>query len=98
MAAHPGTSNTALTRHLPAWMQVGSRLSPSQDARMGALPTVRAATDPAAVGSDYYGPAGFAELTGPATLVKSSARSHDADDQRHLWEVSEELTGVSYLD
>jgi NAD(P)-dependent dehydrogenase (short-subunit alcohol dehydrogenase family) len=98
LAAHPGTSNTALTRHLPVWMQVASRLSPSQDARMGALPTLRAATDPAAVGGEYYGPAGFGELTGPPKLVKSSARSHDAEVQRRLWAVSEELTGVSYLD
>jgi NAD(P)-dependent dehydrogenase (short-subunit alcohol dehydrogenase family) len=98
VAAHPGTSNTALTRHLPGWMQIGARLSPSQDARMGAPPTMRAATDPAVAGGDYYGPAGFAELTGPPKLVKSSARSHDVEVQRRLWAVSEELTGVSYLD
>jgi NAD(P)-dependent dehydrogenase (short-subunit alcohol dehydrogenase family) len=98
VAAHPGTSDTALTRHLPVWMQVGARLSPSQDARMGALPTVRAATDPAAAGGDYYGPGGLAELTGPPRLVRSSARSHDDEVARRLWAVSEELTGVSYLD
>jgi NAD(P)-dependent dehydrogenase (short-subunit alcohol dehydrogenase family) len=98
LVAHPGTSDTALTRHLPLWMQLGARLSPSQDARMGALPTLRAATDPAAAGGDYYGPAGLGELTGPPKLVSSSRRSHDADVQRRLWAVSEELTGVSYLD
>jgi NAD(P)-dependent dehydrogenase (short-subunit alcohol dehydrogenase family) len=96
VAAHPGTSDTALVRYLPAWMQLGARMSPSQNARMGALPTVRAATDPAAAGGDYYGPAGFGELTGPPRRVRSSARSHDEAAARRLWAVSEELTGVSY--
>jgi NAD(P)-dependent dehydrogenase (short-subunit alcohol dehydrogenase family) len=95
-AAHPGVSDTALSRYLPLWMQLGARLTPSQDARMGALPTLRAATDPAAVGGDYYGPAGPAEFTGPPKRVKSSARSHDAAAQRRLWTVSEQLTGVTF--
>lgn len=96
VAAHPGMSDTALTRHLPAWMQLGARLVPSQDARMGALPTLRAATDPAAVGGDYYGPRGLGEFTGPPRRVRSSARSHDAGVQQRLWSVSEELTGVTF--
>jgi NAD(P)-dependent dehydrogenase (short-subunit alcohol dehydrogenase family) len=95
-AAHPGISDTALSRYMPLWMQLGSRLAPSQDARMGALPTLRAATDPTAVGGDYYGPARLAESTGPPKLVKSSARSHDAAAQRRLWTVSEEMTGVIF--
>jgi hypothetical protein len=65
---------------------------------MGALPTVRAAIDPAAVGGEYFGPAGFMELTGPPRLVRSTARSHDPDAQRRLWSVSEQLTGVEFLD
>src|SRR5690242_7908307 len=98
VAAHPGTSDTALVRHLAGWMQFGSRIVPNQDARAGSLPTVRAATDPAAAGGDYFGPAGLGEFNGPPKLVRSSGRSHDAAVQRRLWAVSEELTGVSYLD
>jgi hypothetical protein len=63
---------------------------------MGALPTLRAATDPTAAGGEYYGPGGFAELWGHPVRVASSARSHDADLQRRLWKASEELTGVSF--
>jgi NAD(P)-dependent dehydrogenase (short-subunit alcohol dehydrogenase family) len=96
VAAHPGFSDTALVRHMPAWQQLGARLAPSQGAAMGALPTVRAATDPAAAGGDYYGPAGFGEFTGPPRLVRSSARSRDEAAQRRLWAISEELTGVTY--
>jgi NAD(P)-dependent dehydrogenase (short-subunit alcohol dehydrogenase family) len=96
VAAHPGFSDTALTRYMPLWMQLGTRLAPSQGAAMGALPTLRAATDPAAVGGDYYGPAGLGEMTGPPKRVGSSARSRDETAARRLWTVSEELTGVTF--
>jgi NAD(P)-dependent dehydrogenase (short-subunit alcohol dehydrogenase family) len=96
VAAHPGTSDTALVRYMPAWMQLGTRIAPSQGAKMGALPTLRAATDPGAAGGDYYGPAGLGEFTGPPRLVRSSARSRDEAVQRRLWAVSEELTGVTF--
>jgi hypothetical protein len=63
---------------------------------MGAVPMLRAATDPAARGGEYYGPAGLGENRGPARLVRSSARSHDMQAARRLWEESARLTGVSY--
>jgi NAD(P)-dependent dehydrogenase (short-subunit alcohol dehydrogenase family) len=98
-AAHPGNSDTALVRYLSGPVdKIAVRLGPSQSPLMGALPTVRAATDPAAVGGEYFGPAGFMELTGPPRVVRSSARSRDTDTQRRLWSVSEQLTGVEFLD
>jgi hypothetical protein len=63
---------------------------------MGALPTLRAATDPGAQGGQYYGPGGFGEFQGSPKIVKSSAQSHNQDIQRRLWTVSEELTGVTF--
>jgi NAD(P)-dependent dehydrogenase (short-subunit alcohol dehydrogenase family) len=103
LAAHPGLARTRLWRWDPLSTRVlRSRvLSPLtfaqvQSARMGALPTLRAATDPAARGGQYYGPGGRRERTGYPVLVGSSARSHDVAAQRRLWEVSEELTEVSY--
>ncbi len=63
---------------------------------MGALPTLRAATDPAVQGGQYYGPDGFLEQRGRPKLVESSAQSHDEQLQRRLWAVSEELTGVHF--
>ena len=45
---------------------------------------------------EYYGPDGFAEQRGHPKLVQSSAQSHDADLQRRLWDVSEQLTGVRF--
>jgi NAD(P)-dependent dehydrogenase (short-subunit alcohol dehydrogenase family) len=98
-AAHPGGSRTELTRNLPALLApVVSVLEPliAQDAAAGALPTLRAATDPGVLGGQYFGPDGFAETRGYPKLVSSSARSHDEELQRRLWAVSEELTGVVY--
>ena len=65
-----------------------------QDAAMGALPTLRAATDPGVLGGQYFGPDGFAEQRGYPVVVASSRASHDVDAQRRLWAVSEELTSV----
>jgi NAD(P)-dependent dehydrogenase (short-subunit alcohol dehydrogenase family) len=98
VAAHPGGSNTELMRHLPGW--AGSLypvLAPVfQDAAMGALPQLRAATDPSVQGGQYYGPGGFGQTRGYPELVGSSKKSHDAGRQRRLWTVSEELTAVTY--
>jgi NAD(P)-dependent dehydrogenase (short-subunit alcohol dehydrogenase family) len=98
-AAHPGGSRTELTRNLPALLApVVSVIEPliAQDAAMGSLPTLRAATDPGVLGGQYYGPDGFAEIRGYPKVVASNARSHDVEVQRRLWAVSEELTGVVY--
>ena len=65
-------------------------------AAMGALATLRAATDPGVLGGQYYGPGGFLGLRGYPKLAASSRRSHDAAVQRRLWAVSEDLTGVTF--
>jgi NAD(P)-dependent dehydrogenase (short-subunit alcohol dehydrogenase family) len=98
-AAHPGGSDTELTRNLPPLLERAfSLVVPfiTQDAAAGALPTLRAATDPAVIGGQYYGPDGFGETQGYPKVVSSSKKSHDVDLQRRLWSVSEELTGVRY--
>jgi NAD(P)-dependent dehydrogenase (short-subunit alcohol dehydrogenase family) len=99
-AAHPGGSSTNLARnveHLWYFRLLTPLLERMmQGADMGALPTLRAAVDPAASGSEYYGPGGFMEQTGFPVIVQSSEASHNAADARQLWEVSEELTGIHY--
>ena len=99
LAAHPGGSNTELARNLPGIFKPAiAVLGPLvfQSAAMGALPTLRAATDPDVEGGQYYGPDGLGEQRGHPKLVSSSAQSHDEDLQDRLWTVSEELTGVTY--
>src|SRR3954454_23373246 len=94
VAAHPGGSDTELTRHLPNALQFALPVFRPlfQPAEMGALPTLRAATDPGVAGGQYFGPDGFGEQRGYPKVVPSSAASHDSDAQRRLWTVSEELT------
>ncbi|MGB3476586.1 MAG: SDR family NAD(P)-dependent oxidoreductase [Mycobacterium sp.] len=97
-AAHPGGSRTELTRNLPPLL---ARITPLieplfQGADMGALPTLRAATDPGVRGGQYYGPDGWGQQRGYPKVVESSSKSHDVDVQQRLWTVSEELTGVVY--
>jgi NAD(P)-dependent dehydrogenase (short-subunit alcohol dehydrogenase family) len=97
-AAHPGGSRTELTRNLPPLFGALTRLVEPllQGPDMGALPSLRAATDPSVLGGQYYGPDGFGEQRGYPKIVSSSTPSHDVDAQRRLWAVSEELTGVSF--
>jgi NAD(P)-dependent dehydrogenase (short-subunit alcohol dehydrogenase family) len=99
VAAHPGGSNTELARNTPIGVRtVFNLVGPliTQSAEMGALPTLRAATDPGVLGGQYFGPDGLGEQRGYPKVVASSEASHDIDAQRRLWTVSEELTGVVF--
>jgi NAD(P)-dependent dehydrogenase (short-subunit alcohol dehydrogenase family) len=104
VAAHPGYAATNLqaagpkmlgSSFLERVMDLGNRLF-AQSAAMGALPQLYAAVAPAVRGGEYYGPSSIGELWGPPRVVTSTARSRDEGAARRLWEVSEELTGVTY--
>ncbi|MEU8331916.1 SDR family NAD(P)-dependent oxidoreductase [Micromonospora sp. NPDC048839] len=99
VAAHPGISNTELPRNTPAVVRRPvTWLAPviTQPATAGALPTLRAATDPSVLGGQYYGPDGLGEVRGHPRLVTSSPESYDVTVQQRLWAVSEDLTGVRF--
>lgn len=104
VAAHPGYASTNL-------LTAGARLTGSRVGELGAtlanrvlgqpdsagaLPTLRAATDPAVRGGEVYGPSGAGQLHGPPVLVGVSRRARDAVDADRLWALSEESTGVTY--
>ena len=97
-AAHPGGSRTELARNLPTAVRVveGVLQPLFQGPEMGALPSLRAATDPGVIGGQYFGPDGIAEQRGYPVVVSSTRVSHDVDAQKRLWTVSEELTGVTF--
>jgi NAD(P)-dependent dehydrogenase (short-subunit alcohol dehydrogenase family) len=99
LAAHPGTASTELIRHIPAALQGGYAAAGkpfSQSATMGALPTLRAATDPAARGGEYYGPSGWGQMQGYPVRVSPARRAHDVAAQQRLWAESARLTGVTF--
>jgi NAD(P)-dependent dehydrogenase (short-subunit alcohol dehydrogenase family) len=94
-AAHPGWTGTDLQRHSGIMRFFNTFFA--QSPRMGALPTLRAATDPEAQGGDYFGPKGFYEMRGYPTQVGTTPAAKNEVDARRLWEVSENLTGVKFL-
>ena len=100
LACHPGGSRTDLGRDAGLLMKTFQPIADMvmQSAAMGALPTLRAATDPAAKGAEYYGPDGLSQMRGFPVKAHSTGYSHRKDVAEQLWTVSEELTGVSYLD
>jgi NAD(P)-dependent dehydrogenase (short-subunit alcohol dehydrogenase family) len=103
VAAHPGNARTELWR-TSSWFEralLGPRLRTvtgwlAQSAEAAARPTLRAATDRAVRGGDYYGPRGAFGYTGEPVRVEASAQAHDRVAQRRLWELSEGLSGVTY--
>jgi NAD(P)-dependent dehydrogenase (short-subunit alcohol dehydrogenase family) len=93
-AAHPGWTATDLQRT----SGVVRLLNPlfAMKPHDGALPTLRAATDPRAEGGSYFGPSRFAELSGPPARARISARAEDPVAAQRLWEQSERLTHIAF--
>ena len=102
LAAHPGGANTEILESVGPVKKAIKKVvdyipNPIvHSAHKGALPTLRAATDPDSKGGEYYGPRGLLKMTGPPVLVSSSSATRDSELAGRLWEVSEQLTGVTY--
>ena len=94
IVVHPGYAATNL-QHTSTLF---SFLNPiiAQSPEMGALPTLYAATSPEIRGGEYIGPDGFLGQHGYPHLTNSSGPSHDRENARRLWEVSEQLTGIEF--
>ena len=106
VAAHPGLARTnlfqpgaptAASRVKGVAIAIGLRVLGQSDER-GALPTLYAATVPDLPSGSYVGPDGLLERRGHPQLVSASKAAHDEAVARRLWQVSETLTGVRYLD
>ena len=104
VAAHPGMAESNIVKFQPEltvhryaeniWGKIGPFIC--QTAADGAIPTLRAATDPEAKGNDYYGPNHRLQIRGPAVKVQAKKAAYDVHDGRALWEQSVELTGVDF--
>lgn len=108
LAAHPGYSATGLMgagpgadspdqRPLVATVMQSLFSSVGQPAEIGALPTLMAATADLP-GSTYVGPSGPLQMSGFPRIVSPRRLAHDREAQTRLWEISEEATGVRFLD
>lgn len=99
MAAHPGFSQSDLSRNLPFYIRgilslVGRfYLQSSAD---GALPTLYAALGNDLVGGEAIGPAGKGEKKGPPVVVAANNEALDAEARARLWQASEKLVNFTF--
>ena len=96
--AHPGYSATNLQTSGPTGigkllLKAGNRLF-AQEADMGALPQVYAATGEDVESGQFFGPDGRGESKGFPTLVEPLDDARDRELGKRLWDISEELSGV----
>ena len=100
--AHPGIAKTTLARNGATAAErllvrsVTALLG--QTAEEGARPELFAATAPAVRGGAFFGPTGRGEARGPVGEVAPSRAALEPALGAELWRVSEDLTGVRYLD
>ena len=110
-AAHPGLAKTNLLsgasygRDKPTLQarltQLTWRLLPFMwlDVDEGIKPTLYAAVSPDARGATYYGPRGFYETAGGGVTLAAIPRPVRSEpEMTRLWQLSEQLTGVTYPD
>ncbi len=95
VAAHPGLSSTNIV-WLPFPLTLLKELV-LMSAAKGSLPVLMAATGESIKGGEYIGPAGIKQSYGYPAVLRSSAESYNEDLREKLWEVSEQMTGISYL-
>jgi NAD(P)-dependent dehydrogenase (short-subunit alcohol dehydrogenase family) len=109
LAAHPGYAATGLmgtgistgstsdkpSRSSTIMQAVFSAIG--QPSEVGALPTLMAATADLP-GSTYIGPSGPGQMKGHPRIVSPRRLALDREAQARLWEISEEATGVRFLD
>ena len=106
--AHPGVSPTNL---LAAQPQMGRpkdtlgvkiiRALARRNILVGtpesaALPAVYAATSPRSTGGRFYGPDGFQHLRGAPAEQPLYSRLDDPDGGGRIWDLSQQLVGVSF--
>jgi NAD(P)-dependent dehydrogenase (short-subunit alcohol dehydrogenase family) len=99
MAAHPGYSQSDLSRHLPWFLRLmlaafGSLMMQSTAA--GALPTLYGALGNDLKGGEALGPSNAKQTKGPPTIVEPYAEALDQAKRVRLWSASEELCGFKY--
>lgn len=101
LAAHPGIARTDLLANGAGQRSAAARVRRFlpflfQPMWQGALPTLYAATDPAARDGAYYGPDKLGGIRGYPTEEKPPKQALDIAVAARLWETSLELTNVTF--
>lgn len=95
VGAHPGVTRSELTRSMNGFVRAVNPFfaTPTDN---GALPTLRAATDPSVTGGSYWGPSGLFGLRGLPGPARISKLASDEALARRLFAKSEKLTGLAF--
>ncbi|MEM7097780.1 MAG: SDR family NAD(P)-dependent oxidoreductase [Pseudomonadota bacterium] len=100
VACHPGAVDTnMIANYVPRLYRIARPLiawllnSPSG----GALPVLRAITDPDVQGGEFFAPRGLMEWAGGATPVQVRGLHKKMNSAKALWDLSEQATGVNVL-
>ena len=104
IAVHPGYSDTNLQavasqmRGAKVEEQITMKINKifAQPSSQGALPTLAASVYPDLIGASFVGPNGFLEMRGTPKLTRAKALAYDQTLAKNLWQVSQELTKVSW--
>lgn len=104
LAVHPGYADTNLQavasqmRGAAAEEKITMMMNKilAQPASQGALPTLAACVYPDLIGASFIGPNGFLQMRGTPKLTRAKALAYDQLLAKNLWQVSEELTKVSW--
>ena len=99
VACHPGVADTELARNFPGLLVSMMRPVSSlfmNSAAEGAWPSLAAAAGPGVESGSYFGPSRNGEWVGPAREVQPRPKAKRIEPAKRLWELSEELTGVTY--
>jgi len=98
VSAHPGLANTGwVENNITGFMKLIMKLmtlTSYQSAEMGALPLLRAGTDPNVKPRSYYGPEN--DTKGYPVEVKASDFAYNEANAKRLWNLSEKLTDVKF--
>jgi NAD(P)-dependent dehydrogenase (short-subunit alcohol dehydrogenase family) len=100
VGAHPGYAATNLQSNygnpvVDLFMKIGNRVIAQSD-EAGAWPQLYAATMPDVKSGEYFGPSGMFGLRGAPHRDTPTRAASDDETARRLWEISEQLTGVTY--
>lgn len=96
IACHPGVSKTNLFAQSSfGWKLIESLIG--QSAEMGSLPLLHSLTDPTLKGGELVGPNKLFGLRGYPKIEESSEKSYEQEIANQLWNISEELTKVTYM-
>ncbi|MEM7112133.1 MAG: oxidoreductase [Chloroflexota bacterium] len=100
VAAHPGVSNTDLSRNFPAMIRflvpILSRVMNISQPAEGAQSLLVAALDASVQAGDFIGPTGKGEATGKPGKVKLPEKAHDKALSAKFWAFSESELGIQF--